>query len=219
MKLDWRLMRTILAHVEAETIREFVDDAKSSDYWKEGQLLSERQIGKTDPAARVVFKHVQLLVSGGFVEGVYVTESADGFFQVGYAANPSLTLDGYSLLESPRAAPYASPRLRSSSYLESAVVGFRMDGKLPNAGEGRSAQVSSPHKGAQIPKAQNRRGRVHVVRLRPVLLSPSVCRFSVGSSSCIRRAFPYLQSASSAPSKEKHYGIREQGHSPRKRRR
>ena len=33
MKLDWNLMRTILAHVEAETIEEFVNDANNLDEW------------------------------------------------------------------------------------------------------------------------------------------------------------------------------------------
>lgn len=32
-----------------------------------------------------------------------MTESLDGFFQVGFSANPSLTLSRYSLLESLRA--------------------------------------------------------------------------------------------------------------------
>lgn len=103
MKLDWNLMRTILAHVEAETIKEFVDDAESLAKWKEGQLLSARQSEKVDPAVRVVFKHIELLQNGGFLDGVRVTESLDGFFQVSFSANPSLTLSGYSLLESLRA--------------------------------------------------------------------------------------------------------------------
>ena len=103
MKLDFNLMRTILAHVEAETIREFVDDAESLASWKEGQLLSERQSARVDPAVRVVLKHIQLLQNGGFLEGVHVEESLDGFFQILFSANPSLTLSGYSLLESLRA--------------------------------------------------------------------------------------------------------------------
>lgn len=102
MKLDWNLMRTILAHVEAETIEEFVEDAESMAKWKEGQLLSKRQSEQVDPAVRVVFKHIELLQKGGFLDGIRVTESLDGFFQVGFSANPSLTLSGYSLLESLR---------------------------------------------------------------------------------------------------------------------
>lgn len=103
MKLDWNLMRTILAHVEAETIEEFVEDAESLAKWKEGQLLSKRQSEQVDPAVRVVFKHIELLQNGGFLNGIHVTESLDGFFQVSFSANPSLTLSGYSLLESLRA--------------------------------------------------------------------------------------------------------------------
>ena len=92
-------MRTILAHVEAETIEEFVNDANNLDEWKEGQLLSERRNRDQDASIRVVFSHIKLLVDSGYIEGLYVTESADGHFQIGIAANPSLTLDGYSLLE------------------------------------------------------------------------------------------------------------------------
>lgn len=95
-------MRTILAHVEDETIEEFVNDANNLDEWKEGQLLSERRNRDQDASIRVVFSHIKLLVDSGYIEGLYVTESADGHFQIGIAANPSLTLDGYSLLETVR---------------------------------------------------------------------------------------------------------------------
>lgn len=86
MKLDWNLMRTILAHVEAETIEEFVNDANNLDEWKEGQLLSERRNRDQDASIRVVFSHIKLLVDSGYIEGLYVTESADGHFQIGIAA-------------------------------------------------------------------------------------------------------------------------------------
>lgn len=95
-------MRTVLAHVEAETIGDFLNDAKTLSAWKEGQMLSERLSQKTDPAVRVVFRHTKMLVEAGFIEGICITESADGFFQVGLAAYPALTLKGYSLLESLR---------------------------------------------------------------------------------------------------------------------
>lgn len=120
MKLDWDLMRTILAHVETETIREFVDDAESMAKWKEGQLLSERQSKHVDPAVRVVFKHIELLQKGGFLEGVHVDESLDGFFQIEFSANPSLTLSGYSLLES----------LRSDGFLDK-LKAFAKEKSIP----------------------------------------------------------------------------------------
>ena len=103
MKLDWNLMRNILAHVEAETIRDFLEDAEAMSTWKEGQLLSDRIEEKVDPAVRVVFKHTQMLVDAGYIEGIHISESLDGYFQVGLSAHPSLTLQGYSLLESIRA--------------------------------------------------------------------------------------------------------------------
>ena len=53
-------MRTILAHVEAETIEEFVNDANNLDEWKEGQLLSERRNRDQDASICVVFSHIKL---------------------------------------------------------------------------------------------------------------------------------------------------------------
>lgn len=102
MKLDWNLMRVILAHVESETIKEFLDDADSLSEWKEGQLLSDRRDQKQDPSVRVVYSHIKLLANGGYVDGLHVQESLDGFFAIGISATPSLTLDGYALLETLR---------------------------------------------------------------------------------------------------------------------
>lgn len=102
MKLDWNLMRTILAHVEAETIGDFLNDAKSMTEWKEGQLLSSRLSERTDPAVRVVLRHTEMLVDAGYIEGIHIEKSLDGYFQVGLSAYPSLTMQGYSLLESLR---------------------------------------------------------------------------------------------------------------------
>lgn len=102
MKLDWNLMRVILAHIESETIKELLNDANSLSEWKEGQLLSDRRDQKQDPSVRVVYSHIKLLAKGGYIEGLHVQESLDGFFDIGISANPSLTLDGYALLETLR---------------------------------------------------------------------------------------------------------------------
>lgn len=102
MKLDWNLMRVILAHIESETIKEFLDDANSLSEWKEGQLLSDRRDQKQDPSVRVVYSHIKLLAKGDYIEGLHVQESLDGFFDIGISANPSLTLNGYALLETLR---------------------------------------------------------------------------------------------------------------------
>lgn len=102
MKLDWNLMRTILAHVESETIEEFINDVDSLAEWKEGQLLSERRECGQDASVRVVFTHIKLLVDSKYIEGLHVTESLDGRFSIGISANPTLTLEGYSLLETVR---------------------------------------------------------------------------------------------------------------------
>ena len=102
MKLDWNLMRVILAHIESETIKEFLNDANSLSEWKEGQLLSDRRDQKQDPSVRVVYSHIKLLAKGDYIEGLHVQESLDGFFDIGISANPSLTMDGYALLETLR---------------------------------------------------------------------------------------------------------------------
>ena len=102
MKLDWNLMRVVLAHVEAETIKEFLDDANSLSGWKEGQLLSDRRDQNQDPGVRVVYSHIKLLAKGGYVEGLNVRGSMDGKFALSTSTNPSLTLDGYALLETLR---------------------------------------------------------------------------------------------------------------------
>lgn len=102
MKLDWNLMRVILAHIESETIKEFLNDANSLSEWKEGQLLSDRRDQKQDSSVREVYSHIMLLAKGGYIEGLHVQESLDGFFDIGISANPSLTLDGYALLETLR---------------------------------------------------------------------------------------------------------------------
>lgn len=102
MKLDWNLMRVILAHIESETIKEFLNDANSLSEWKEGQILSDRRDQKQEPSVRVVYSHIKLLAEGGYIEGLHVQESLDGFFDIGISANPSLTLDGYALLETLR---------------------------------------------------------------------------------------------------------------------
>ena len=98
MKLDWNLMRVILAHIEAETIEQFLKDADKLSDWKEGQLLSERSKQRQDAGYVVVMRHIKLLSDGGYIENVGVKESIDGHYTYYLGANPSLTLDGYSLL-------------------------------------------------------------------------------------------------------------------------
>ena len=102
MKLDWNLMRTILAHVEAETIKNFLRDAENLSQWKEGQLLSERQNATQPQEVRIVLFHLKLLIEGGYINGIGVKESVTGVYMLTGGANPTLTLSGFSLRESLR---------------------------------------------------------------------------------------------------------------------
>ena len=103
MKLDLNLIREILVHVEAETILDFLDDEKNFSKWKEGQLLSELYgRGRIDAGKRVVLTHVKLLIDNGYIDGLHIKQGCDGNFSVGIAPYPSLTLLGYSVLETVR---------------------------------------------------------------------------------------------------------------------
>ena len=42
MKRDWDLIRVILAHVESETLPEFLADLENQKKWIEGQFFSEQ---------------------------------------------------------------------------------------------------------------------------------------------------------------------------------
>ena len=123
MKLDWNLMRVILAHIESETIKEFLNDANSLSEWKEGQILSDRRDQKQDPSVRVVYSHIKLLAKGDYIEGLHVQQSLDGFFDIGISANPSLTLDGYALLEMLRTTGFVD-KLRAFAKEKSVPLTF-----------------------------------------------------------------------------------------------
>lgn len=65
-------------------------------------MLSERLESRQNPAQVVVLRHIKLLRSANYVENIEIKESADGFFSFAYEGEPSLTFEGYSLLESLR---------------------------------------------------------------------------------------------------------------------
>lgn len=101
MKLDLNLIRVILAHTEQETLMDFLNDASKLNEWQEGQYLSTR-LKQVNQGERIVYKHLELLIEAGFIKGVSIKQSADLAYQISLA-DPSLTLSGYSLLESLRA--------------------------------------------------------------------------------------------------------------------
>ncbi|MDY3115945.1 MAG: DUF2513 domain-containing protein [Sutterella sp.] len=101
MKIDWNLVRTILAHVETETIGAFVKDKNSLEKWTLGQPIGALNKPMSD-GVRIVYGHIQLLIEGGFINGIGVKESLDGSYRISISCNPKLTLEGYLLLESLR---------------------------------------------------------------------------------------------------------------------
>lgn len=103
MKRDWSLLLCILAHIESETLAEFLSDAEHSN-WEEGQTLSQRnaQNSKRDKELRLILLHLKLLIDGRFVTGVIIRVTSDGHLVYGCAPEALLTNQGYDLLESLR---------------------------------------------------------------------------------------------------------------------
>ena len=132
MRVDLNLIRTILAHVEAETLKDFLDDAASLRQWKEGQLLSERVNTQQPAEERVVLYHLKLVVDGGFVTGIGVTESVSGYYLLTGGANPTLTLAGNCLLESLRTDGFLS-RLKAFAKEKSVPITLETIGTLSKA--------------------------------------------------------------------------------------
>lgn len=132
MRVDLNLIRTILAHVEAETLKDFLDDAASLRQWKEGQLLSERVNTQQPAEERVVLYHLKLVVDGGFVTGIGVTESVSGCYLLTGGANPTLTLTGNSLLESLRTDGFLS-RLKAFAKEKAVPITLETIGTLSKA--------------------------------------------------------------------------------------
>lgn len=70
-----------------------------------------------------MYSHIKLLAKGGYIEGLHVQESLDGFFDIGISANPSLTLDGYALLETLRTTGFVD-KLRAFAKEKSVPLTF-----------------------------------------------------------------------------------------------
>lgn len=103
MKRDWDLIRVILAHVESETLPEFLADLENQKTWIEGQFFSDymKNVDEKKKAERIINEHLKLLIDGGYVEGIYVTKGAGCFYQVSID-DPCLTNQGHDLLQAIR---------------------------------------------------------------------------------------------------------------------
>lgn len=77
MRLDWSLIRTILAHVEAETIKEFLQDMDSLSIWGEGKSPWER-LDEKQKALKTVLGHFEILLDAGILKNGQVTRRSDG---------------------------------------------------------------------------------------------------------------------------------------------
>ena len=100
MKRDLKLIRVILAHIEAGTIEEFLESCDEDSAWAEGQMLSDHmeEAQKKRENAQVVFEHVWLCETAGLTAGIESIESNLGFRFPRLSARPRLTNKGHDLL-------------------------------------------------------------------------------------------------------------------------
>lgn len=131
MKLDWDLIRVIMAHAEAETLEKFLKDAEGLSKWKEGQTLSERINSRQPQEVAVVLRHLKLLISGGYLEGVFVNVDSNGCYSCGINS-PEITLEGYELLETLRVDGFID-RLADYAKKEAVPLTLKTIGKISSA--------------------------------------------------------------------------------------
>lgn len=100
MKRDWNLLHILLAHFETESIGEFIEDMHKTDRWTEGQYFSDHLKSDTDKRRGVVYGHLELLIDGGYVQGIELHLNDRGF-SCGLF-HPRLTNAGHDLLQAMR---------------------------------------------------------------------------------------------------------------------
>lgn len=100
MKRDLKLIRVILAHIEAGTIRTFLESCDEDSAWAEGQMLADHMEDsqKKRENAQVVFEHVWLCETAGLTAGIESIETNRGFVFPRLSARPRLTNQGHDLL-------------------------------------------------------------------------------------------------------------------------
>ena len=101
MRLDWSLIRTILAHVEAETIKEFLQDMDSLSIWGEGKSPWER-LDEKQKTLKSVLGHFEILLDAGILKNGQVTRRPDGSFEFWDFQGVYISMSGHDLLDALR---------------------------------------------------------------------------------------------------------------------
>ena len=99
MKRDWSLIRVLLAAIEDGTLHQFLKDCDEQTEWIEGQSISDFADAnqKKKETAQIIYEHLWLLKDGGYIDGVSIPVSKQGFSCVP-SARPRMTNAGHDLL-------------------------------------------------------------------------------------------------------------------------
>lgn len=106
MKLDLKLIRVILLHIENETIRDFLKNNEELSIWGKKQVVTKQLHRRQKIGYATVMRHIKLLKEGGYIDGLGTRENGEGFITYWLTTAPSLTMSGYSLLESIRSEDF-----------------------------------------------------------------------------------------------------------------
>ena len=103
MERNWTLLQVLLAHFEGETIDGFLRGMKEPHRWVEGQSFPDYLSGESEEkkARRIVYEHLRLLLDGGYIDGLDITDSTSGQYII-VPRNPRLTNEGHDLLQALR---------------------------------------------------------------------------------------------------------------------
>ncbi len=115
MKLDWQVIKTLLAKFEDETIQEFVGEAGKlpAEARIENFETRERLKKEAREQERLVFGHLRLCIEGEWIDGLSVW--TNGGFEYSYDfRSPRLTLRGHELLGNLR-SPIVWARVKSAT--------------------------------------------------------------------------------------------------------
>lgn len=102
MKRDWDLLRKQLTTIEEEN-NHLADIPEEPKWLDQSEEDYQQQYENYRAIESRIGGHLELLINGGYVEGLHVLRSVDGQFSFGLSA-PRLTMAGHDLLETMRSA-------------------------------------------------------------------------------------------------------------------